>query len=186
MELVNHLCFKRYRQEILVPLTKDIFSAEVSSKIESDEIKFCHTSLSAQFGNLHLVNGNRGDMKEPEKMFEWLWLRTGDKSRRFFANKSFRIMFRKVDSALQKYKDIYEQWKLDVKNEFFAYHWIIPYPNRNGTLVCVTKDSKRMWYSVLPESGFIYGAKDYQKGELPAYPRSLSMSKAEMKRYLES
>ena len=122
-------------------------------------------------------------------MLDCLWGIGRTISRAYWETKPFRTYYTKARKVLARHPPLLALWERDFQTEFLRYHWILPYPDGNGTLVSTAKKTrKRQWFSVLPEGAlrFIWGKDRFHKGIFPAYPQTLQMSTQELKRYISA
>jgi hypothetical protein len=190
LTLICHICFRRFRQDVLLLIAKETFLEpnEIRSRIESDEIPFCHSEISKYFQTPWLMNRNRSGLTTPEQMFNVFWSDLPSTNRKHYKNKPFREMFAKVRGAIRKYPAVHDVWLSTFRTEFYRFHSLLPYPDSNGTMISTAKNNgRRRWWSMLPKAdAFVWGRDQYWTGVLPAYPATLSMSQGEFDAYLNS
>lgn len=176
-----HLCLREYRRDILAILRKELRDAS-DEDFDIDDIRFCYDTLIQVFRDQpSLVSGNKSLAAQPSDMFEWIW---GDSSlycRRFFQEKSFRLMARKIQEALCEVRvEMRVAWKAQLQAQLFRHHWLLPYPDTNGTLISTAKATRaRRWWSVIQgptSTEHSWGRNKWQSGLPPPYPRALELS----------
>jgi len=103
--LMRHLCFRRFRQDVLLLLAKESFPGPVQfrAQIESDEVAFCYDDLSKYFQSPWLISQNRTALKAPEQIFDAFWGDGPAINRTHFQNKPYRDIFAKATGTLRQY-----------------------------------------------------------------------------------
>jgi len=196
LTLLMHTCFRRFRQDVLLLLAKDAAAdpTVAREKISNDEVALCHDDVSALFADRpSLVSGNRSMIKSVPAMLDCLWGQGGAISRTHWQDKPFRSYFFKVTSVLHQRPLLRQIWEDRFQIEFLQYHWLLPYPDGNGTLVSTAKHTrKRQWWSVVWRDAVViqaisdaqWGKGHYQAGPIPLYPATLRMTISELSAHL--
>lgn len=153
--LMVHICQRQFRRDVLTSLKNEL-CAWVEGNKEKDEIQFCNEGLREAFGkDPNLVRGNRAKVQAPHEAIEWLWGSSAAYNRKHFEDKPYRVMYRKAVVAARAKGTVFEEWWQDLfAREFLAYHWLLPYPNINGTLISTSKaDGQRQWWAIDRRNG---------------------------------
>lgn len=181
-----------YRRTVLLRLRNEI-QTTLAENAEQDQIPFSWDSLTKALNvPLNPVSGQKTTCTTPQELFTWLWgaetflLRNGkryelrrtswDQStyRQAFAENTLELLKVDVSGELAK------RFSSLLFQEFFAYHWSIPYPNPNGAFISVTKAGERQIWNVC--TNLMYGALPYwgkgahRKGQPPDYPKIATLS----------
>jgi len=187
--LLCHLCLQRFRRDLLEALAKDTVlpDRDYISLMDRDAVNFSYTALAELFVNPPvLIYQNRAKVKYLHQIFDVFWGTDKAYCRKHWESKPFRHMFFKVSQALQVLPVLRGTWLPLFTREFYTYHWVLPKPDWNGSLISTTKEGgKRAWWSIVQQdSGFALGRQKYRRGEVPSFPPTLSMSPSELDRYL--
>jgi len=186
LHLMVHLCLRQYRRDCLEALKKDIQSPFLQMNLEPDDVSFTYRGLQPLFGSeFHWHSGNRSICPVPEKLFGWLWGKTGDLKRTNFETRSFRIFAAHCSDILRDYPQLSSQWTPLLRQSFFECHRVVPFPDTNGSLISTIK-RKRSWYSILVVRGaWRWGRKNWDEIDEIYYPDILTMSRPELAELLE-
>ena len=98
------------------------------------------------------------------------------------------MTYRKVEQATQAQGgDVVEWWADCFQKEWLEYHWMVPYPDGNGSMIStVKKTGKRQWFSIHRKGDmWVWAKAGHQKGRPAAYPSTLTMSLDELTDYLD-
>jgi hypothetical protein len=188
--LAMHSCFRRFRQDVLGLLLKDAVGdvPHIADRIARDQVGLCYDEIHALFVDRpSLVSGNRSMIKTVAAMVDCLWGSGGAISRTHWDTKPFRVHFSKVRSALSTHPGLRAAWESRFSDEFLRHHWLLPYPDGNGTIISTAKHTqKRQWFSILPAGavGFSWGKAKFRPGSIPPYPPTLLMSASKLQEYL--
>jgi hypothetical protein len=140
-QLLAHNCFRRWRLDILDKFKSNL-RQEAQDDIKEDKLLFTAQNLIAAFTiELELISGPKTRLKTPEAMFDFIWTDntqiggkdiTREKSDKCF----YRELYRNTDEIIRKGSPMaFERWRQILYNEFWTYHWVVPYPNiTNGSL----------------------------------------------------
>ncbi len=195
-----HICLREYRRDVMTALKKEVVRSS-EPDFDMDTIRFCYADLvQVLFDAPHLVSGNKSKTPHPDDLFEWIWGDSDAYSRRSFCQKPYRIMQQRVRDSLRKVRwEETQRWQTTLKSEFFRYHWLIPYPDPNGTLISTAKKtdrnrrahngSIRQWWSAIrcnDGPGWVWGRTKFVPGYPNAYPQTLNMEVEELKLYLHA
>jgi hypothetical protein len=132
-------------------------------------------------------------IKSVPAMLDCLWGKGGPINRAHWEGKPFRSHFFKVRSALEGRPYLKSAWDKRFGEEFLKYHWLLPYPDNNGTLISTAKHTrKRQWWSAVLQVSTTgsaalwpeWGKARYRGGPVPVYPATLHMTRAELEAYL--
>ncbi|KIW09648.1 hypothetical protein PV08_12101 [Exophiala spinifera] len=190
MLLSVHICLREYRRDVLTAMKKELVQWD-EADFDLDLVQFCHAGIQAALATEpHLVSGNKSKTSTPADLVEWLWGDSIKYNRKSFALKAFRIMRQKVEDALKEdWRPTWNQWTDLLQAEFLRHHWLIPYPDINGTLISTAKHTRaRQWWSVIRPSGgtqWIWGRSKFTPGFPPPYPSTLSMDVSEITMLLQ-
>lgn len=187
---VAHLCFRQFRADVMYALREELRSSEEKERAEADEIPLCYDTIREVFvGQPNLVSGNKARVKTPADMMEWIWGDSGSYNRTFFVSKPFRMMYEKACTCIgSQGAEAVSFWRLFFQDQFLMYHWILPYPDTNGTLISTTKKGgSRQWWAVKWEAsqGYTWGRKKARQGRPTSYPKVLDMEEQEFLQYLD-
>jgi hypothetical protein len=98
-------------------------------------------------------------------------------------------MNRKVREAVRKHADLLTRWTDCLMEEFLDYHWLLPYPDINGTLISTAKKTRaRQWWSIDRDAAtkrWVWARNKARPGRPGPYPRTLQMSVEELTIYLD-
>jgi hypothetical protein len=192
-QLSYHLCLREYRRDMITAMKKEFIHFQ-DPDFDMDAIRFTQQDLSpALYDQPYLVRGNHTKAATPDQLFEWLWGFTehASYSRTHFQDRPFRIMLDRIRTSLMRIRrELFDEWYAGLKVEFFKYHWLIPYPDGNGTTMSKTnkKVKARSWWSgirVANESGWAWGRQKSTPGNPPPYPATLTMDVDEVTLYLQ-
>jgi hypothetical protein len=195
MVLLAHLCCRQYRRDILTSLASELRPCVIGDQ-EKDAVQFSYSGLQqALASDFHLVNGNKTLVKNPADLVDWLWGSSIAYNRTHFENKPFRVLYKKVDGFIKSTGEAdWKDWHKIFQDQFFAFHWAIPYPDINGSAISTSKtagkvSSKRQIYAIDRNN---HGqpwkwAKNRPRGGYPgAYPSILTMDTNELVAHLEA
>ena len=186
---MSHTVLHQFRLDV-------IGSGPVDQEIvpeEADDAKACTAPWSFDyffriFGEVHLVEGGKTMLKQPELLYDLFFGDEPDLRRKHWDTKPFRMLYHQARAGLVPLRigiRADNMWKEYTKKIFFRHHWILPYPG-NGMLTQTTKQSKRMWYSVIIERDkHIWGKDTYRTGTPRALPEYISWDKNQWLEYLE-
>lgn len=186
--LVAHLCLREYRRDIVKAIKKEFLQPE-DDDFDTDNIRFSYDGLSnTLIDQPKLIWSNKTGIKTPEDLFQWIWGVHEGRKRKYFQQKPFRIMQDKVHDALAAGRPgLLEQWTNLLKLEFFRHHWVVPYPDTNGTFIATAKTTgARQWWSVMTDgthAGTSWGRRDRMRGSPPDYPATLDMGTDDLKAF---
>jgi len=189
MTLSIHVCLREYRRNVLAVLQKELADPSEDPEV-MDAVVFCHDHLiKAVLQPPHLMCGNKSKFAAPEQLTEWIWGDSPEFNRRHFQHKPFRLMLQKVQGTLRGVgAEVYREWFAGLSSEFLGHHWVIPYPDVNGTLIStVKKGGARQWWSGWRgkgSSGWSWGRRRFMVGYPPGYPATLKMDEGEFRRHL--
>jgi len=189
VRLMAHLCFRQFRRDVLTALAGELRQS-VETDEDKDAVQFCYEGLREAFVDPpNLVSGNKTKTKHPAELMEWLWGSSDGYNRKHFEGKPFRIMYQKVRAATRAKAGVDEYWHRLFRAEFLAFHWILPYPDINGTLISTAKGTRRrQWWAIdrKNEGQEWTWAKDQPRlGRPGPYPRMLEMTSEELVMYLD-
>jgi hypothetical protein len=186
-----HICQREYRRDVIETLRKE-FSNHDSADFVVDEVIFAYGELAQVLRQLpHCRSGNRNLCQQPRQLFEWLWLESSPDryKRKHFEKKSFRLMMATVTAELTDH-DLYSAWITMFQSEFWKHHWLIPYPDNDGTLISTIKTTgARAWWSTVRAEGgkgWAWGKEDTMPGKPRPYPSALTMDVIELARHLQA
>lgn len=147
-----HFCLRQYRRDVIDALIKQReIRSTVQSHGEIDTLKFSHEGLRSVFmDEMHFVAGGKTLCTQPEQVFAWLFGDEAGYPRNFFGTqKQYRIMTKRVDELTRTQGSLRKRWRKCLEQEFFDYHWVVPYPDTNGTLISTTKkQGKRQFWAL--------------------------------------
>jgi hypothetical protein len=190
-KLLAHLCSRQYRRDVLKSLEdQGNLGPQYSGDLEKDNIMFCSMGIRQVLTcQINQLKGNRASRaRDPEQILEWIFGDNRDMERCHFAGKPFRILVDKARAELrQKGEENWQTWWALFKSEFLEYHWFIPYPDGNGTLISTAKKTgSRQFYSVDFDGYKWYWNKHGCRDGFPAdYPSILRMDDIARHAYLQ-
>ena len=149
LDLIAHIVLQEYRRVVLRLMEKDTIYHHSEEVMNLDSIEFSHQSFSDIFTNpLHYVSGNRTGKKDPRDLSTWLFgpytsLVKGPEGYRrdHFENKSFRLWTKMIRESLEEHDHLHRTFEDRLHHLLFEYHYLIPYPDTNGTLISTEKDT---------------------------------------------
>lgn len=191
--LMAHLCLKQYRHDMLRSLQKEL-RAGMEAAIDADGVQFCHEGISVAFGlPPHLAAGNRLQLKDPADVFGFIWGAGGGRARKHFKDKPFRLMERKARQVLRLFPDLRARWTRLLEDEFWAYHWVIVYPEVTADSLLGKTTSKdrgvpsvRQWYGVdrVGKGPVRWSQREVRPGYPERYPEEFYMGKKQLEEYI--
>jgi len=189
LRLMAHLCFQQFRRDIIESLSKELCSS-LEGDVDSDRILFCYEGVRDAFlGSPNLVSGNKTAIKTPDMMIECLWGSTLQYNRKFFTDKPFRVMYRKTREILAGHAGAQQSWDLLFPKEFLQYHWILPFPDANGTLISTAKGTRaHNWWAVDQPKGnlnWVWARAKHRSGHPGQYPKTLQMNTESLAAHLK-
>jgi len=185
-----HLCFRQFRIDVMSALKEELRQGEARDRAQADEIPLCFDVLAEVFVRLpNLVSGNKTRAQTPTDMVEWIWGDCKTFNRKFFTSKPFRIMYEKTGDCIRSQGvEVEDEWRTLFQEQFLRFHWILPYPDTNGTLLSTAKKGgSRQWWAVEWSSsrGYTWGRKKTRVGRPPPYPDFLTMEEEAFRAYVE-
>ena len=190
LQLMAHLCLRQDRRDVLTLLEKEVRGA-LKSDDEKDAIQFCYKGLTEAFVDQpNLVSGNKTKATSAEGLIRWLWTAPDVPPFRcgHFVNKPFRKMYQRVNAAAEARTGLVERWRCVFMAEFCAFHWVVPYPDGNGTLISTAKITKaRQFFAIdLDYSGknWIWARSHPRPGRPCPFPAALQMDLEALTEYL--
>ena len=141
IELIVHIILQQYRRDVLHALSKElVLSANSGENV--DDVRFCYDHFSQHLNNaINLIKGNKTKIKQPQQIFDWTWgpseadLSNPVYRRDYFDRKPFRLLYQKVRDAVRRHPNLFQQVNASLYHEFFLHHWLVPYPDGNGTMI---------------------------------------------------
>lgn len=198
--ILAHKCFKYYRDDVWDGLRKEIRDV-ARARIKADEIQFSRQGFEiAITSRLNWITG-RVLADTPIKLFNWIWgydTRIGEwePNRAYILSKPYRQYLDQVNrTIIHKLPMLQAQWENTLYREFWNYHWAVPYPHTNGTLIAKPKPPRgqqnnvRQMYAVQVVDGrsakFVWAKKNVLSEEVPPpYPKSCALSEEHLREYL--
>lgn len=132
-------------------------------------------------------------MKDPANVFRFVWGTGGGHERKHFKSKPFRLMERKARQILRLFPDLQPRWTQLLEDEFWAYHWVIVYPEVTADSLLGKTTSKdprvpsvRQWYGVdrVGQGQVGWSQRKVRYGHPAKYPEEFYMSKAGLEEYI--
>jgi hypothetical protein len=190
MKLMTHICFRQFRRDVVSSLSKELRSHQQAS-LDADSVVFCFEGIKEAFASTpNLVAGNKTTIKTPDMMMECLWGSRSEYNRKHFSDKPFRMMRDKADCILAQYPGLHSLWQSHFTDEFLQYHWILPLPDANGTLISTAKCTfARNWWSLNQRpssSSWVWARREYRPGYPEPFPASLTMTSEAFRAHLET
>ena len=193
LRLMAHLCLKQYRHDMLGSVQKELRPG-MAAAVDADHIQFCYEGISIAFGvGPHLAAGNRLRLKDPADVFSFVWGTGGGHKRKHFKDKPFRLMERKARQVLRLFPGLSLRWARLLEDEFWAYHWVIVYPEVTAASLLGKTTSKdlgvpsvRQWYGVdqVGRGPVRWSQRTVREGYPPKYPEEFYMSKKSLEEHI--
>jgi hypothetical protein len=189
--IVQHVCFRQYRKDVFAVLKHEMRPGR-EPLADRDEVRFCWESIpEVYFKQASNVRGNKAGIKDVVTMFDLLFtsIDVPKFPRHCFETKPFRVMFQNACNAIEMFgAKTGQRWIEASRDEFFRYHWAVPYPDGNGTMISTAKGTKaRVWWLVCKDQT---GKMEYARtivqdqGRPEEPPEFLRMSEADLLAYI--
>ena len=149
---------------------------------------------------LYCISGNKTAFKTPRHLANFLFKHRDGKIRNHWEHLPFRKLYQRARTALRMRT---EEYLFDFDHFFwrffYAYHWVLPYPHRDG-LTQTDKAQQRMWYSIdcpappprgarslfnVDPSMWFWARKAWKGGEPPPIPDYVAWSREQWEAWLE-
>lgn len=166
----------------------EIREEQVAEALMGDE-GFSHDYLEEVLRDrVHLVSGNRSDLKHEGELRRFLFDFEDGRMRTHWEDRPYRKLYRRGLVGLRLKQDgrrLGGRFEKHVWRKLYAYHWVLPYPSVD-VFTQTTKEGARMWYSMVTDAkdgcdlerieakGWRWGRKKFRDGVpevLPAYVR---------------
>ena len=181
-----HICLEQFRLDVLACVEQEILDQRQEDAMLGTH-SFCHAWFREILANgVHLVSGNRSDLKSPALLADFLFDFDDGATRNHWETRPFRVLYqRAVRSSRRLSRGLGLEVEERVRTELFRHHWILPYPFSEG-LMQTTKAGDRMWYSCTTDARapgrantcqWDWGRKQWQTGSPPPIPEWLRWEK---------
>ena len=193
-----HICLRQFRQDVMEAVKGDIREERVEEALMGDE-GFSHEYLDEILrSGVHLVSGNRSDLKGEGELRRFLFDFKDGRMRTHWEDRPYRKLYRRGVVGLTMKQDgrLGRRFEKHVRRKLYAYHWVLPHPSVD-VFTQTTKEGARMWYSVVTdvkegtnlerveEKGWRWGRKKFRAGVPEALPEYVGWDKEEWRSWLE-
>ena len=182
-QTMAHLCFRQFRGDVIKKVAEaGELRSTVAANLDTEALYFCYEGLCAvMVDEPNLVSGNKTLIKHPVDMVEWLWGSSdvGGYNRKHFKDLPYRTMYNQTTRAIDVRVGVKQRWEDHFRCEFIRSHWLLPYPDINGTLLSTAKTTRRrQWWGVsrkrdaIPSDPmpWVWARGAPERGYPPSYP----------------
>jgi hypothetical protein len=143
-----HLCLRQFRVDILYYIKQDI-----QEKHQKDALQgmrpFCWEYFKEiMTDETYLVAKNRSNFKHHTTIADFLFNFDDGLVRQTWEDRPYRKLYSRVKAGLMSRPEMWMIFASELRQELLKYHWILPYPCRNGFQQRTNKGRRRMWFSI--------------------------------------
>lgn len=155
IDYLIHTCLQQFRTDVVASIKNDFIDVPTFKAHKDGTEPFCYEYL-ASICKPDIINVMRQQRsKSPFELFDYLYSFSDDEERRHWGELPFRVIYSRCTHALDGLNDesraLYA-FKRRFPRYLFRWHWLLPYPHKNG-LTETNKKGKRQWYSISPVEG---------------------------------